>query len=80
MPHFRRSPFLLPPFLTIASADGAGNLSEGLYARMETSRGVIMLRLFFDKTPLTVANFVGLAEGAIDWEDPRTGKASREKL
>jgi peptidylprolyl isomerase len=39
---------------------------EGLFAIMETSKGTIVLELFFKKTPMTVCNFVGLAEGTLD--------------
>lgn len=39
--------------------------AEGMYAKFETSKGVIYTNLEFQKTPLTVANFVGLAEGTI---------------
>ncbi len=39
---------------------------EGIFAIMDTSKGEICLRLFYDKTPLTVTNFVGLAEGTLD--------------
>ncbi|MDB6116031.1 MAG: ppiB [Lacunisphaera sp.] len=45
-------------------------LADGLYAEFTTPHGVVVAELFYDKVPLTVTNFVGLAEGTLV---PRSG-------
>lgn len=54
-------------------------LEKGMYAEMTTSKGVILLQLEFEKTPLTVANFVGLAEGKLE-NSARKGKPYYDSL
>jgi peptidylprolyl isomerase len=40
-------------------------LSDGLYAKIYTEKGEVLLKLYYTKTPLTVINFVGLTEGTL---------------
>jgi len=48
---------------TSCQNDKYPDLEEGLYAEFVTSKGTIVTKLFSDKVPVTVANFVALAEG-----------------
>lgn len=53
------------------ATDGKG---KAMFALFETNKGTFKAKLFADKSPKTVENFVGLAEGTKEWTDPKTGK------
>ena len=63
----RTTLFALATVLAFSSM-AQDDLADGLYARFQTTKGTITLKLEFEKTPLTVANFVGLAEGTKKFE------------
>lgn len=49
-------------------------MENGIYTKFNTSKGSITLRMEHEKTPMTVANFIGLAEGSIENEVKAPGE------
>lgn len=79
MPIPQRFLFLTLTFAALlAGAARAVPAADGLYATFDTTQGVYTLELFFEEVPVTVANFVGLAEGSRAWVDFETGEVSNE--
>ena len=55
-------------------------MANQLTATLHTTAGDIVLLLFPDQAPVTVRNFVDLAEGGKEWRNPATGQKSNEPL
>jgi peptidyl-prolyl cis-trans isomerase A (cyclophilin A) len=67
----------VPADLAEYTKDLSGN--GPLTAKIETSMGAFNCELFGDKSPMTVANFVGLATGKKSWMNPKTGAIEKGK-
>lgn len=55
--------FITLPLLIASCQSKHGDLPDGVYAEFETNHGDFVAKLYHEATPLTVANFVSLAEG-----------------
>ncbi len=60
-----------------AGPASAGQLGKGMYAIFHTTQGDFTVKLFPDKAPKTVENFVGLATGTKEFKDAKTGAAKK---
>ena len=49
-----------------------------MLAHFTTTEGRFTARLFDAEVPKTVANFAGLADGTLEWTDPRSGKKVKQ--
>ncbi len=60
-------------------AEQKSKLKAGVYAHFETSMGAFTCELYERQAPVTVANFIGLADGTKEYKDPRTGRPTKGK-
>jgi peptidyl-prolyl cis-trans isomerase A (cyclophilin A) len=57
--------------------ENMSDLKSGKYAVFNTTLGDITIELFPDKAPVTVQNFVGLADGTKEFVDPQSGERTK---
>ncbi|GAA2124117.1 peptidylprolyl isomerase [Kitasatospora saccharophila] len=55
-------------------------MAQELTATLKTNHGDIVVKLFPNHAPKTVANFVELAEGTREWKNPETGELAAKPL
>ena len=73
------SPFAAAKDDAKKGGEKAAKAAKNSTAVIKTSMGSITVKLFPDKAPKTVENFVGLATGKKEWTDPKTGKMMKGK-
>ena len=56
-------------FVTCSTQSGLPKFEEGVYGALKTNVGTIYFELHYKEVPMTVANFLGLAEGTIEFEN-----------
>lgn len=61
--------------LTSCKSSNYTDLDDGLYADIQTSKGSVLVQLEYENAPITVANFVSLAEGT----NPYVAKRFKQK-
>jgi peptidyl-prolyl cis-trans isomerase A (cyclophilin A) len=63
--------------LVVAAASAPSALAQkrkpGVYATLQTDQGTIVCELYEKEAPVTVKNFIDLAEGNKEYKDPKTG-------
>ena len=70
-----------PPILRrdLWAANTETAVNSKIRAKFQTTEGDFTIRLFDEDAPLTVSNFIELAEGTKQWTDPRTGTKTNDR-